>query len=145
MGKKKSNNLSLVQFPNSIIEPFSITSPETSQYNCVAWVLGDTEHWWEADEDYLWLDNLNFDNTLSTMQSFFQNFGFEAVNKTNFKNGIEKIALFSEDGIYCSHVAKQISPKLWTSKLGISYDVSHSLISMEKGIYGDVVMILQKI
>jgi hypothetical protein len=107
--------------------------------------LGDTENWWEADEDYLWLNNLDFDNTLSTTELFFQHFGFETIDKPNFKNGLEKIALFSDDGIYCSHVAKQLSPNRWSSKLGISYDVSHTLKSMENGIYGDVVMILQKV
>jgi hypothetical protein len=144
MGKRKSNHLSLVQFPNSFIEPLTITSPETPQYNCVAWALGDTEHWWEADEDYLWLDTSEFDNSLSTMQSFFHYFGFKPIDKPNFKNKIEKIALFSDDGIYCTHVAKQLSTKIWTSKLGVSHDVTHTLAALEEGIYGNVVMILQK-
>ena len=144
MGEEKSNYLSLVQFPNSFIEPFVITSPETPQYNCVAWALGDIENWWEADEDYLWLDTIEFDNNLSTMQSLFKHFGFEPIDKPNLNNGLEKVALFSDDGIYCTHVARQLSTKIWTSKLGISHDVTHTLMALEKGIYGDVVMILQK-
>ncbi len=144
MGKKRTNHLSLSQFPNSYIEPFSITSPETPQYNCVAWALDDSEHWWEADEDYQWLNNIDFDNTLSTMQAFFKHFDYEPIDKPNMRNGIEKIALFSNDGINCSHVAKQLLSKKWTSKLGVSHDVIHTLMAMENGIYGDVVMILQK-
>jgi hypothetical protein len=144
MGKKKSNYLSLAQFPNSFSEPFSITSAETPQYNCVAWALDDMENWWEADEDYLWLDHLHWDNSLSTMQHFFQHFGFDPIDKPNFNNGIEKIALFSENGINCTHVAKQLPNNIWTSKLGVSHDVTHTLSAMEKGIYGDVAMILQK-
>jgi hypothetical protein len=144
MGKRKSHYLSLEQFPNSFIEPFTITSHETPQYNCVAWALNDTENWWEADEDYRWLDTIDFDNTLATMQRFFQYFGFEPIDTPNFKNGIEKIALFSDDGMDCTHVAKQLSTHIWTSKLGVSHDITHTLSALEGGIYGNVVMILQK-
>ena len=144
MGKRKSHYLSLVQFPNSFIEPFTITSPETPQHNCVAWALGDTMHWWEGDEDYLWLDNIDFDNTLATLQRFFHILGFEPIDNPNFQNGVEKIALFSNNSIDCTHVAKQLPSNIWTSKLGISHDVTHTLSAMEKGIYGDVAMILQK-
>ena len=58
MGENEKLYLTHPLFPNSFDFPFEITSPETAQYNCVAWALGDSENWWEADEDYLWLDDI---------------------------------------------------------------------------------------
>lgn len=144
MGKKKSNYLKSKSFPNSEKEPFIITSPENTHYNCVAWALGDTENWWEPDEDYCWLPHLELDDRLQTVQQLFEYFGFEVVSQPDWENQIEKIALYSNDGLFCSHVAKQTVDGHWTSKLGISFDVKHSLQTLEAGIYGHLAVVLQK-
>jgi hypothetical protein len=34
-------------FPNLRNDQYAITSPRTPNYNCIAWSVGDTEHWWE--------------------------------------------------------------------------------------------------
>jgi hypothetical protein len=144
MGEKKSNYLKSTSFPHSEIDPFILTSPEDANYNCVAWALGDTENWWEPDEDYFWLEGLDFDDTLQTVQRLFEHFGFEAITHPNWENQLEKIALYSNDGIFCSHIAKQTIDGNWTSKLGVSFDVNHSLTTLKEGIYGYPAVILQK-
>lgn len=144
MGKKKSNYLELTSFPNSVKEPFCITSPEDANYNCVAWALGDTNHWWEPDEDYIWLDGLDFDDRLQTLKHLFEHFGFEQIFQPDWTNKVEKIALYSNDGVFCSHVAKQTIDGNWTSKLGVSFDVTHTIETLEYGIYGHLAVILQK-
>jgi hypothetical protein len=144
MGEKKSNYLVAESFLNSEKEPFIITSPENAHYNCVAWALGDTENWWEPDEDYLWLPHLELDDRLQTIQRFFEYFGFERVLQPDWENQLEKIALYSNDGLFCSHVAKQTVDGHWTSKLGVSFDVNHSLMTLKDGIYGHLAVVLQK-
>ena len=42
MGENEKLYLTHSLFPNSADFPFEITSPETTQYNCVAWALGDS-------------------------------------------------------------------------------------------------------
>jgi len=36
----------LDQFPRLTAARYRVTSPATTDYNCVAWAAGDTEHWW---------------------------------------------------------------------------------------------------
>ena len=36
-------------FPNSYLEPFIITSPITTYYNCIAWAFGDDSRWYWPD------------------------------------------------------------------------------------------------
>ena len=36
-------------FPNLQSSGYSITSPATIDYNCIAWATDDTEVWWEPD------------------------------------------------------------------------------------------------
>ncbi len=36
-------------FPNLQRCGYSVTSPATLDYNCIAWAANDTEAWWEPD------------------------------------------------------------------------------------------------
>jgi len=144
MGQDERNYLSHRLFPNSFEEPFEITSPETAAYNCVAWAMHDSERWWEADENYFWKDGVALDNTISTFIQLFEQLGFTVCPDVSLEKSQEKIALFSNGDGDCSHVARQLESGLWTSKLGVSYDVVHTLNGIEGGIYGKVALIMQK-
>jgi hypothetical protein len=144
MGKDTRNFFVDKSFPNSLLEPFKITSPETASYNCLAWALNDTSKWYENDDDYYWFEGIEKNNTLETIQKIFVNFGFIKTENTEYQVGIERIALFSKDNIECTHLARQQDKDQWTSKLGSSYDVNHTLKSIENGIYGNVVIIMEK-
>lgn len=145
MGETEKLYLTHPLFPNSFEYPFEITSPETATYNCVAWALSDFDHWWEADENCLWLENIEYSQSLTAFIALFEKFNFEVSENLLFEEGFEKIALFSIDNITCEHVARQIDDNLWTSKLGVSYDVSHQIQALENGIYGQIVLILKRL
>lgn len=145
MGKKTGDYLKSSFFPNSEKEPILIQSPETSTYNCVAWVLGKMDAWYEPDLDYDWIAGLPMENDLATMQKFFEYFAFEGCEKPSLSDFSEEIiALFAKDGIF-THVAKRLENGRWTSKMGNSYDVEHSLTSISDGLYGEVVLYMRKI
>jgi hypothetical protein len=145
MGKKTADYLKSSFFPNSEKEPIKIDSPETSDYNCVAWILGKTNNWYEPDEEYDWIEGLPMSDDLNTMQAFFEHFGFQVCEKfDNFDSSIELIAIFAKEGIF-THVAKLLKNGNWTSKLGNSYDVEHGLESISNGLYGEVALYMQKI
>lgn len=61
-----------------------------------------------------------------------------------YQPGYQKIVLFSTDKIHCTHVARQLENGNWTSKLGVSHDVEHTLTAMEGGIYGDGVVFMKR-
>ena len=69
MGENEKLYLTHPLFPNSVDFPFEITSPETTQYNCVAWALGDSFNWWEADDECLWLDDIEYSQSLHALKS----------------------------------------------------------------------------
>ncbi len=144
MGETEKLYLTHPFFPNSFEHPFEITSPETADYNCLAWALGDSEHWWEADENCTWIDGIEYNQSLTALTSLFEKFNFELSENILFEEGFEKIAFFSDDNINCTHVARQLDENLWTSKLGVSYDVSHQIQALENGIYGQVILILKR-
>lgn len=144
MGEGTENYMTHKLFPNSEKEPFLITSPETKTYNCLGWALGDAEQWWEADEDSHWLPDLPENDHISTIVLLFQKFDFEICTESSFEMGFQKIALFSLDSIVCTYVARQLDNGFWTSKLGVSYDVQHSLPAIEGGMYGNVYAFLKK-
>ena len=41
-----SKDFSHPSFPNSVSEPFKITSPNDIKYNCIAWACGDDTKWY---------------------------------------------------------------------------------------------------
>lgn len=56
----------------------------------------------------------------------------------------QKIGFFSTDNHHCTHITRQLPNGNWTSKLGTSYDIEHSLEAMEGGIYGNAVFFMEK-
>ena len=52
-------------FPNLRNSGYSITSPATAEYNCIAWASGDTGAWWWPDPMnlYYWPPAIPRENT----------------------------------------------------------------------------------
>ncbi len=137
--------LSLNSFPNSLIEPFVVTSVATGNYNCIAWAVEDTTrfYWAGPKEFFYWLPNIQRNETIEAFVELFAHFGYEKCNNGLKEKGYTKIALFAEDGIP-THAARQLPSGLWTSKLGILEDVRHSLYAISDGLYGSVVLTMKR-
>jgi hypothetical protein len=41
-------------FPNLRADPYAVTSPASTVYNCIAWAAGDNTRWWEPDPSAEW-------------------------------------------------------------------------------------------
>jgi hypothetical protein len=65
------------RFPNTIDEPFLITSPETGNYNCIAWAanLNDIKFWPDPYGIYDWPDDIPFEETLDAFIELYKTFG----------------------------------------------------------------------
>ena len=71
----------------------------------------------------------------------FAAFGFEPNASSSFERGLEKVALYADDGVF-THVAVQ-ADEGWSSKCGELHDISHRLLGdLEDDFYGRVVAIL---
>jgi hypothetical protein len=140
-----SNLLSDIQFPYSYIDPFTITSPEDEFYNCIAWAYGDnTRFYWPVEHpDAYWPPGIKKTVEIDSFIELYSSIGYIMCDNAELEEGIEKVAIYSQFGVP-THAARQLPNGLWTSKLGRSNDVSHTLDNIRDGIYGNVTVLMKR-
>jgi hypothetical protein len=122
-------------FPNLADESFVVSSPEDSDYNCIAWAIGDEEAFWDPTQVTMagkvmggiyWPSGVALTNELPTFIEVFSRQGFEECGNGHLEGNLEKIALYvdSATGLF-RHVARQLESGEWTSKLGGLHDIEH--------------------
>ncbi len=113
-------------FPNATPETLIEKSPATSEYNCIAWTLGEEHLWWDTVPGYFWPRRIP--KPASVIQNVVEMYnaqGFIECQSADLEPGIEKIVLYSESGKF-RHAAFQLESGRWTSKMGPYEDVVHS-------------------
>lgn len=133
-------------FPHIVDSGYSISSPESSEYNCIAWAAEDTEKFW-------WPDNLNIsywpleiprEETTEAFVRAFEMLGYSCCEDASCEEGYEKIAIYADSSSKPTHMARQLNSGHWTSKLGELEDVEHDLDAFKNSDYGDVHMIMKR-
>jgi hypothetical protein len=138
------SGLSRREFPRLTTANHRLTSPADSNYNCIAWAAGDTEHWWQPGI-YWPLAVSHDDFGIAVLEQAMRTLGFEDCGSDDrHETGFEKIAIYGNTLFY-THAAKQIPNGNWSSKLGKAEDIEHdSPEDVAGGIYGEVVQILRR-
>jgi hypothetical protein len=133
-------------FPNSKIDPFLLTSLQTTIYNCIAWAYGviDKWYWPDAAGIYYWPNEIPRTEEVQSFISLFETIGYIICDNGELENNFQKIAIYADNFGKPSHAARQLKSGLWTSKLGQSYDVTHTIYSMSDGHYGNVVIFMER-
>lgn len=133
-------------FPGLDPARLRITSPETSQYNCIAYAAGDTTRFWwpDAGRFFYWPRGVVRSESFPAFQAAYESVGFTLTNDYNLMPGVEKIAIFHK-GLLPIHAAKQNSDGLWSSKLGHSFDIQHDLEGMQGEEYGKVAFYMERL
>ena len=100
--------------------PNQITSPETNDYNCIAWAAEDDKRWWEPDiwRIYYWPRKAPRLMTLDAYIKAYETIGYIVCQDGNWEDGYIKIALFVDDQNIPTHAARLLSNDRWTSKCG---------------------------
>lgn len=131
-------------FPNLQEDEYEVTSPQTREYNCIAWAAEDTENWWWPSVDGHWPDGVPRVSTIDTFILAFQQRGYEVCDDGDFEAQYEKVALYaSANGP--QHMARQLASGAWTSKLGSEWDIQHRTAqAVECEAYGEVVVYLRR-
>lgn len=132
-------------FPNLGKEGFTKDSPATRDYNCIAWAAGDKSvNWWpDLLLAYHWPDGVPRVETLEAFVLAFQSIGYLCCNSGELEPSFEKIAIYMLDE-KPTHAARQFADGRWTSKLGKSIDISHTLSGLEGPVYGRVAAIMSR-
>src|SRR5206468_13119109 len=59
------------RFPGLRGTPYHVTSPATRDYNCIAWAVGATAHWWwpdvDLDDAVFWPTGVALEETLAAL------------------------------------------------------------------------------
>ena len=135
-----------MSLPNLSQNNHSITSPETPDYNCIAWAAGESDRWWWPNPagHYFWPAGIAREETPESFRLAFESIGFEQCGGGDLEQGCEKVVLYCNQNVP-THMARQLPNGEWTSKLGQSFDISHQAPeTVAGGIYGQVVMFFRK-
>jgi len=137
-----------VIFPGLRTASYRVTSPATRDYNCIAWVAGDTAHWWWPDPDsdaaVFWPPRIGLEETLDAFAAAFASLGYKVCEGESPEAGCEKTALFADADGRPTHASRQLPGGRWTSKLGRAEDIEHGLHDLEGALYGAVVVIMKR-
>lgn len=127
-------------FPRLGRTNYSLTSPDSVEYNCVAWAAGDTSRFWWPFERPLayWPPGVDRRVELEAFVEAFKSIGYEECADGNLEAGCEKVALFADANGVPTHAARQLPGGRWTSKLGQAEDIEHNIYGLEGGAYGEV-------
>lgn len=127
-------------------------SPQTEDYNCIAFALGVTNKPWWPDkrypDTYDWPPHLPRQDLLQeTLDNFIKAFEtkrYRVCTNGKLKKGIEKVAIYTVSGVP-KHAARQLESGIWTSKCGDYEDIKHfTLFSTEGKNYGKVSVFMQR-
>lgn len=134
------------KFPNSRIDPFLLTSPQTPIYNCIAWAYGVIDKWYWPDTSgiYYWPDNIPREERIDSFIELFESIGYKICDDGELEEKFQKIAIYADNLSNPTHSARQLKNGLWTSKLGQSFDVTHTIYSMSDGFYGSVSVFMKR-
>jgi len=134
-------------FPSLRNSGYSITSPATVEYNCIAWASGDTRAWWWPDPMnlYYWPPTIPRENTLEAFIKAYELLGYGICKDGNYEEGFEKIAIYVAGDRKPTHAARQLSSGRWTSKLGKLEDIEHTTLNgLCSPRYGTVAVFMKR-
>ena len=134
-----------IAFPGLVAAGYSITSPATAEYNCLGWAAGEDDRWWWPDAAGVsyWPNGAAREETIPAFIAAYGVLGFAPAAHSNLEPNVIKVAIYARSGIP-THAARQLPNGSWTSKLGASEDIEHTLTGLAGAIYGDVAVILAK-
>lgn len=133
-------------FPHLTSTGYRVTSPRSPDYNCIAWAADEDSRWWEPDPFglYYWPESSPREFTVEAYVETFISLGYAPCDSDDLEPGFEKIAIYVNPQGIPTHAAKQMSNGRWTSKLGRSEDIEHSLEGLKNSIYGSVAQVLRR-
>lgn len=132
-----------LDFPRLQAGSYRVTSPETIDYNCIAWAACHDDNWWQPGI-YWPIACAQDDFSLGVLEDVFISLGYSECVDGTLEVGFEKVALYGLGMLY-THAARQLPDGSWTSKLGKGVDIVHTAPDdIAGGVYGEVVEFMKR-
>lgn len=151
----RSNRDELIAcFPQLADDPhFKITSPQTVEYNCIAWAMGFEKRWVACfvpssahDNDGMynhirerfvwWPKGVEMSMRKEALVDAFRAVGFEITDNQDYEDEYDKAVLYERDGNW-THASRIISDSVEHSKFGESWDGCHGRDRFSDSNYGN--------
>lgn len=124
-------------FPHLTDDRASITSPQSRQYNCIAWAAGDMQNWWDITPRAVWPQGAPRTPDIESLKAAFRTLGYVECRDGSPRKNFRKVALYARGNTW-THAARQLPDGGWTSKLGQHHDISHTdTQAIEGPVYGN--------
>ena len=136
-----------LHFPGLRGTAYEETSPETPDYNSIAWAAADVGHWWQPDpfRIYFWPEGAPRIDDVDSYVAAFATMGYEVCESGVTEGGFQKVAIYRGRDGRPSHMARQLQDGKWTSKLGQDIDITHvSPNDLEGDQYGSLACVLRR-
>ena len=114
------------RFPGLAVGGYRVTSPDSYQYNCIAWAASRDDRWWWPHQDAFWPPGVPLVVTLQAFEAVYNAIGYTRCADQVFDVRFEKIAIFANVQDTPTHAARQLESGRWTSKLGPWIDIDHA-------------------
>ena len=133
------------EFPNLVPSEVDWASQADEAYNCIGWVVGDTQtRWWPLEVEDLqhldyWPDQTVHPTRLDAFRALFVGrLNYVECPDGSLEAGFEKLAMYTNADGEPTHMARQVTADLWWSKVGRNEDIRHELGALEGPLYGRV-------
>ena len=125
---------------------FILNSPETYQYNCIAFAMGMQDRWVDnADIPWHWWPPVHKGGKDTDLIEAFKYFGFEVCDMDDsLDEKYDKVALY-HNGDEWTHAARVVDEGIYHSKFGSSFDGFHSRGDVLQAQYGDPFIIMRRL
>lgn len=135
-----------VLFPNLSKTDYRIASPQSGDYNCIAWAANEDDRWWEPDPygRFYWPSDVPREITIEAFIQAFENLGYVPCQDDQIETDFQKVAIYTDPEGIPTHAARQLRSGMWTSKIGKLEDIEHTLEGLEDSDYGKVAQILKR-
>lgn len=134
---------------------FKVTSPETPDYNCIAWACNYSDRWMQPplctepplDSVVYWPPKAKQGMDIDCLIDAFKTKGYELCTNWEHEKGFQKVALYvKKDSKRWTHASRELRNGFWTSKLGPSHDIQHGTpYTIEGNAYGVVYCIMKRV
>lgn len=130
-------------FPRLTEDNHEQASASDVRYNCIAWAVRDTDHWWQPGA-YWPVEVSRDEHGIGALEAAFKELGFVECPDGKLEPGLDKVALYGSAFMY-THAARQLPDGRWTSKLGKAEDITHDTPDdVAGGLYGEVVEFMMR-
>lgn len=81
-------------FSNLTADGYQVTSPQSLEYNCIAWAVGDHTQWWWPDDDAFW-PTKDRAVTEEVFVKAFVTLGYAPAASEHLESGWDRVALYA--------------------------------------------------